>query len=404
MKSGGRRSLDKGFTMNCLVYLPHSYTGRGPAESCIQIIQQFAKEGLETTVVVARKKKEIPSEVKALCALPSFAKFLPWRWVSDFALDRVDRLYREALDQMTPGVAYFWPTVSAELVAYAKSRGWVTVREMTNRAMASSKRTLDEAFAKAGEQKQHHISQAAADKELAVLPTFDFVFSSNEDVDASLLLAKVEADRILKTTFGWAEERYSFAPPAKSADEEFVVGYLGMISIGKGIKDLIEGWKIWNGNGRLRLAGPLDWSMENDVKQLIASDPRAEFLGYVEDIAGFYQTCDVLVIPTLDEGGPQVTYEIGAAGAAIIATPMARARMLRDGKNAIIVSEHSPEAISEALEKLAQDPDLRLTLGQQAKVDAKQFSYTTVGTKRARLLINLVEAKPPEAGGPRSTL
>lgn len=376
--------------MNCLVYLPHSYTGRGPAESCVQIIQHFEASGLNTTIVVAREKKRIPSQVKVLRALPRFVNLLPWRVVSQFALSRIELIYRKALVEMEPGVAYFWPTARAELVEFAKAHGWVTVREMTNRTMAAAKQTLDEAFAKVGEHKPHHISQAGVEKELEVLPLFDFVFSSNEAVDASLIAAKVSPDRILKSTFGWAEERYPPTANKERQSGDFVVGYLGMISVGKGVTDLLDAWTSWGGSGRLRLAGPLDWSMEGAVNGLVARDPNAEFVGYVDDIAGFYQSCDVLVIPTLDEGGPQVTYEMGAAGVAIIATPMAKARMLEDGRNAIIVPEYTPSAISEALSRLANNSDLRSRLGAQAKADAKQFSYATIGKQRAAMLFDTI--------------
>ncbi|MEO1324442.1 MAG: glycosyltransferase family 4 protein [Pseudomonadota bacterium] len=293
---------------------------------------------------------------------------------------------------MEPGIAYFWPTASAELVEFAKHNGWVTVREMTNRTMAAAKLTLDGAFAKAGEERPHHISQARVDEELAVLPTFDFVFSSNEDVDRSLLSAGVEESRILKSTFGWAERRFGSQSSEVTNKGSLTVGYLGMISIGKGVKDLIDGWKAWPGDGKLRLAGPLDWSMEDDVKALVASDPRVELHGYVEDIEAFYRSCDVLVVPTLDEGGPQVTYEMGAVGAAIIATPMAKARMLVDGRNALIVAEHSPTAIREALSRLATDVELRSQIGRQAKLDVQKFSYAHVGKERAEMLLNRVKA------------
>ncbi len=378
---------------NCLVYLPHSYSGRGPAESCVQIIRHFSPLGLETTLKVARKRRPVPASIETDPALPGVLNWVPWRFVSDLGMDRLDAGFRKSLSEMEPGVAYFWPTASPELVEYAKARSWIAVREMTNRTLEAAKATLDHAFALAGEDRPHHISQERVEDELGALRQYDFIFSSNEDVDISLRDAGIPEERILRTTFGWAEERFGSRRHRDTGDDEFVVGYLGTISIGKGICDLLAGWKEWNGRGRLKLAGPIDWSMADAVKSAAGADDRIEVVGYVEDIEGFYRDCDVIVIPTLDEGGPQVTYEAAAAGAALIATPMARARMLEDGRNALIVPTHDGGAIAKALDRLSGDPDLRGMLGDNAQRDVMPFAYLQVGEQRAAQLLAIVHDK-----------
>lgn len=52
--------------MKCLVYLPHSYTGRGPAEGCIRIIESFAAEGIDPTVFVHRARASFPARIAVL--------------------------------------------------------------------------------------------------------------------------------------------------------------------------------------------------------------------------------------------------------------------------------------------------------------------------------------------------
>lgn len=130
--------------------------------------------------------------------------------------------------------------------------------------------------------------------------------------------------------------------------------------------------------------------MAAPLQNFIASNPEAEHLRYVDDIVAFYRTCDAVVIPMLDEGGPQLTYEMAAAGKAMIATPMAKARMLKHRENALIVPEHDPDAICEALEELSSDTELRARLGARAKKDAALFGYKTVVQKRAALLLDAV--------------
>lgn len=371
--------------MNCLVYLPHSYAGSGPAESCVQIVRHFRSAGLRTRLFVGREKKRIPQTLEVSRAIPRIFNPMPWRPLVDVAAHLVDEAFRRALVTTEPGIAYFWPTPSADLVEYAKAQGWLVVREMTNRTLQAAKISLDEAFARAGESRPHHIDQSRVDVELDLLRRFDFIFSSNDDVDQSLREAGVEEKRILKTSFGWAEDRFDGFAGANLDTGELVIGYIGTISIGKGVIDLLEAWKSWPGRGRLKLAGPVDWSMATAMSQA-AAEARTEVLGYVDDIEGFYKSCDIVVIPTVDEGGPQVTYEAAAVGSTIVATPMARARFLKDGRNAMLVPIHDPAAIANCFTRLANDKDLRRKLGDQAREDVARFAYENVGRERANLL------------------
>lgn len=371
--------------MNCIIYLPHSYAGKGPAESCVQIVKYFKELNIEVELFVGREKRNLPKGILVSRALPRFLNWIPWRLVSKFAIRRLDKAFAERLRSSSTGIAYFWPPSDIGMVSIARENGWMTVREMTNRTLASAKISLDQAFKNFGESRPHHIDDEKVHCETQVLRQFDFVFSSNDHVDHSLRSLGLSEDRILQTTFGWNEGRFSVD---KNRDQmrEFTVGYLGTISIGKGVLDLLEAWTAWNGAGRLRLAGPIDWSMEQPIRDAIASDTRIEVVGYVADIQSFLEGCDAVVIPTLDEGGPQVTYEVAAAGIPIIATPMATARMLVNGESAMIVPTHDPQSILECLEILANDTKLAKKLGKSAQSDARNFTYSKVAGRRAELL------------------
>lgn len=164
----------------CLVYLPHSYTGRGPAESCVQVIRYFEGQGLHPVLFVGRVRHDIPSGIEVRSGLPGAFNLIPWRIARIWALKRLDCMFERALaEKTTPGIAYFWPSPPPGLVRRARERGWLTVREMTNRTLAAAKASLDEAFARAGESAPHHISEPMAQAEAEELRAFDLVFASN---------------------------------------------------------------------------------------------------------------------------------------------------------------------------------------------------------------------------------
>ncbi len=373
----------------CLVYLPHSYSGKGPAESCVQIIRYFEEEGIAPALYVGRSKSSVAPSIALRTAMRGLAGALPWRLINRRAKDKLDAQFRKALTQKArKGIAYFWPGDDGALVQDAKAHGWITVREMTNRTLAAAKSSLDKGFARVGEERPHHITQQLVDQENALLKQYDLIFSSNAQVDQSLLDAGVAPERILPTTFGWNADRFAGTQPRAKpeAGRPIIIGNLGTLSIGKGICDLLDAWSKVSTNAELHLAGPVDWSVEQRLKDAAAADPRIKPVGYIDNIERFFSQCDIVVLPTLDEGGPQVTYEACAANTAIVATDMAAARVLKDDSNALIVPPHSPAALAKAINLLATDAPRRDRLAAQAREDVNAFAYSRVGARRARQL------------------
>lgn len=89
-----------------LVWLPHSYSGSGPAESCVRIIEQFPDEGFETCLFVNRAKAPVPDNVTVIAATGGPLRQVPYRFIVDVATYRrwrgssagqSTRLQREAL-------------------------------------------------------------------------------------------------------------------------------------------------------------------------------------------------------------------------------------------------------------------------------------------------------------------
>lgn len=97
----------------------------------------------------------------------------------------------------------------------------------------------------------------------------------------------------------------------------------------------------------------------------------------------------MFVFPTLEEGGPQVTYEAAACGLPVVTTPMGAARLVEDGKTGLIVDAGNVPALAEALRTLAADPTFRQALGVAAQAEADRFEYRVVGKARAAQLHNV---------------
>ena len=99
-----------------------------------------------------------------------------------------------------------------------------------------------------------------------------------------------------------------------------------------------------------------------ELKQTVRDHERRErvrSLGFRPSVAPLFHSADVFVFPTLEEGGPQVTYEAAGCGLPVITTPMGAARLVESGRTGIVVEPGSVEHLADAIRLLADRPDLR---------------------------------------------
>ena len=91
-----------------------------------------------------------------------------------------------------------------------------------------------------------------------------------------------------------------------------------------------------------------------------AKEPDVEWLGYCTDIRSVWAQADIAVLPsTGGEGLPKALLEAAACGRPLIATDVPGSREIAiDGRNAIVVPPSDPDALCDALERLAEQREI----------------------------------------------
>ncbi|WP_183612937.1 glycosyltransferase [Novosphingobium hassiacum] len=371
--------------------LPHSYTGRGPAESCVRILASFPQGPLDTTLFVLRLRKAVHPGLKVVQGAGPILRRLPFRQMHKSASAKLFKKFARAIDQAEPGtIVWFWPGGPSELVQRAKDRGLITVGEMINSPMAHAKSVLDAAYVARGLVPAHGIGDGDVARENEVLALYDRLFASNAEVEAALITWGVSPSRILSTSFGWDRRRFpKGAGQTRDANTPFTACFVGLMNVRKGLPDLLDAWRLSGIKGELVLAGRVEPSLQPMVDAAIGAG-NVRHLGQVDDVASLYRNCDVFVFPTLEEGGPQVTYEAAACSLPVITTPMGAARLVRDAETGLLVEAGNVIALAQALKRFAADTALRKRCGEAARSKADEFEYGVVGAARMAQLCGLL--------------
>ena len=97
------------------------------------------------------------------------------------------------------------------------------------------------------------------------------------------------------------------------------------------------------------------------------------FVGYQEDVAGYYRLFDAFLLPSVNEGTPVSAIEALASGTPVVATRVGGVPdVVRDGIDGFLVEPGDTGAAANRLAELALDPDLRARLGESGRAYARE--------------------------------
>lgn len=130
--------------------------------------------------------------------------------------------------------------------------------------------------------------------------------------------------------------------------------------------------------------GELRPEMERYAGELGIAD-KVRFLGNQQNVYPYLQDADIFLLPSHFEGMPMTIIEAMGTGLPVVATRVGGVPdMLTDGESGIL-TENIPEAVAEALEKLAKDSTLREKMGKNAILESKRFSSETMAENYVRV-------------------
>lgn len=153
-----------------------------------------------------------------------------------------------------------------------------------------------------------------------------------------------------------------FHPVGEPDPERFDVLFAGQLSLRKGVVHLLRAFeRLQHPKKRLILVGS-DSSELGKVVAEYASRLPIEVLGHIPQstLKNYMSRSHVFVLPSIEDGYGLVMIQSMACGAPVIASANTGADMLiTDGQEGFVVPAGDDDALTQRLQQIADDPDLR---------------------------------------------
>ncbi len=161
--------------------------------------------------------------------------------------------------------------------------------------------------------------------------------------------------------------------------DEVLVGYIVRVTLQKDPLTLIKAISLIDPALKIKFLIVGEGDLLEETKKLATElkvDSKIIFLNFRQDIPNVLNAIDIYCLPSLWEGLPIGVLEAMAMRKAIIATDIdATKEIITNGQNGILVPVKSPQLLANALTQLANDKQLRQTLGiNAAKTIADNFN------------------------------
>ena len=206
----------------------------------------------------------------------------------------------------------------------------------------------------------------------------------------------LDLDQRLATAPGAAEElRREIGVP----EGRFLVSWLGRMTEIKRVDDLLRAFvslRDAGGDADLLLVGdgPLRSNLEGLAVDLGIQD-HCHFIGFRSDVGAIYAASDAIALTSANEGTPVSVIEAQAAGKPVVSTDVGGVRdIVTDGVSGFVVPPGDVDALADRLRALADDPALRVRLGEAGRSARERYSVPRLVRDVDALYHDLLEKAP----------
>lgn len=339
----------------------------GPARQELALTGEFARLGIEHVVVAGTSgpnEGDLGIEMGAdhVIRVPQLARPVrPWQ---DYV---AYRKLKQVIAEQRPDVVHTHMSKAGLLGRMAASS-----RDVPVTAHTYSGHVLDDYFSPA-------ISKTIEQIERRLARSTSLIFAVAETVRDEIVDHGIaSAERVTLVHHGVDLEPYldigagpgTLRVQLRLPDNAILVGFAGRLAKVKRIDRLIEvARRVCAANARVHFVVAGDGPERAVVEEAVTTpelEERMHMIGWVVDLADFYESIDLVVLTSSNEGMPISLIEAAAAGRPAVATRVGGVpEVIADGLTGFVVDDAASAA--EAVLRLAGDELLRRDMGAKAR-------------------------------------
>lgn len=179
----------------------------------------------------------------------------------------------------------------------------------------------------------------------------------------------------------------------KLNERESLIGYIGRLSMEKGILNLMEAipdvvTKINDIHFLVGGDGPLK---ENVIDYLdnYSLKGKIEFVGWIphENLSQYLNNLKLIVIPSYTETGPQIMFEAMSCGTPVLVTSIGLAPdVIKDSETGFIMENNTPECIARNIIRALENSELEKIINNARVLIEEKFTYEAAVGRYIKIL------------------
>jgi glycosyltransferase involved in cell wall biosynthesis len=199
---------------------------------------------------------------------------------------------------------------------------------------------------------------------------------------------------------GHDEERKKFFSELGLSNDSKLIVTAGRLSPEKGHKHLIEAIKlmaekqnnacyVFCGEGQCRE------ELEQQAMKLGVIN-MCRFLGFRRDLQRIFKVMDLMVLPSLTEGLPNVVLEAFSWAKPVVATKVGGVpEIIHHGENGFLVPPKRPDLLADSIQQCLNFPDLMNAMGLKGYDTVKaEFNFETQTQKLEQIYSEVMKSRP----------
>lgn len=372
-------------------------------------INGLVRAGLEVHAFCGTCERPVPGLQHLYETMRPLGIRLPYRLVGN---ERAWRWHDGHVARAVEGgigvdVVHCWPLGAAKTLAAAKKRGIVAVLERPNthtgfafQVVADELKRLKMSLPAKHSHRFDSSRLAHEEREYALT---DYLLCPAASVARTFIDRGFPESKIALTQYGYDPASFSAGPP-RNADEGLAVGFFGSCEPRKGLHFALEAWSRSRAKekGKFRIYGTFVPGYADLLREYL-SHPSVEVVGFTAAVPEAMRACDVLVLPSIEEGSALVTYEGRASGCVLMVSEAAGARCvhMQDG---LVHQTGDVAALTQQFDLLASDPALLARLRTNSIEGVPTLTWAAAAQSLAKVYRHVVASGTARFAGPAGAI